>query len=107
MISRAVHSGKSLMTLMGQVNLLIFKLYRNEKHNMIPFCIMHENKPYEVFLTNKRSFMIIQDGNRFGTISPEAGDFKLEWESEDIKDKNLVCELGELISAHQIGNITL
>ncbi|RZM27431.1 MAG: hypothetical protein EOO88_13230 [Pedobacter sp.] len=74
---------------------------------MKPFDILHENKPYEVFLTDNRSFLIIQDGNRFGTISPEAGDLTLEWQSKDIEDKNLVCELGELISAHQIGNIPL
>jgi len=74
---------------------------------MKPFDIVHENKPYEVVLTGNRTFLIIQDGNRFGTISPEAGDLALEWQSKDIEDKNLVCELGELISAHQIGNIPL
>lgn len=74
---------------------------------MTPFTIIYKNKEYLITLNDNKDFVISRDGSILGKISPEAGAFALEWQSKDIHDKNLICELGELISAHQLGNVPL
>ena len=74
---------------------------------MKPFVIINHNKLYQVTLNEHRGFTIRLNDKLMGYISPEAGNYALEWQSEDITDQNLVCELGELIEAHQLGNIPL
>lgn len=74
---------------------------------MTPFTIIYKSKEYLISLNGNRDFLITRDGSILGTISVKAGAFALEWQSKDIQDKNLICELGELIAAQQLVNVPL
>lgn len=74
---------------------------------MKPFTIKYNSQIYQIELNDNRTFSIFREEKNLGIIYPEAGTFSLEWQSENINNKQLVCEIGELIAAHQLGNIPL
>jgi len=90
-----------------QLILLRNRIFTAKKYSMTPFTIIYKSKEYLISLNGNRDFLITRDGSILGTISVEAGAFALEWQSKDIQDKNLICELGELIAAQQLGNVPL
>lgn len=74
---------------------------------MKPFSIEYDHQLYQIELNDNRTFSVFKGEKNLGIIYPEAGTFSLEWQSENIKNKQLVCEIGELIAAHQLGNVPL
>jgi hypothetical protein len=62
---------------------------------------------YTVEPQENGTFRILQAGQKVGTVYPEPGTLAVEWKTMDDIGEDFAAQIGELISAHEMGKTKL